>query len=407
MKSGWAIKKLGEVCELIADGDWIESKDQSTSGIRLVQTGNVGVGVFRNKEGSEHFISSETFKRLNCTEIFGGDILISRLPDPVGRACIVPELEQGMITAVDCSIVRLRREVCLPAFLVYYASSAEWFDAIEAKCTGSTRKRISRKNLTDVLVPVPSLPEQKRIVAKIDAAFEKIDKLKANAERNLANAKDLFQSALDEAMRPKKGWVEKRLGEVCAKIGSGATPRGGRSSYCATGVSLIRSMNVYDHAFEYKDLAHISNDQANELDNVTIENQDVLINITGASVARCCVVPNDVLPARVNQHVAILRIGNRTVLEPEFLCYSLITPANKHLLLGIGEAGSTRQALTKSDLSNFVIQIPSINLQREIIQKVSELSYRVAALQQHYTRQIADCAEMRQSVLREAFEGRL
>ena len=96
-----------------------------------------------------------------------------------------------------------------------------------------------------------------------------------------------------------------------------------------------------------------------------------------------------------------------TVLEPEFLCYSLITPANKHLLLGIGEAGSTRQALTKSDLSNFVIQIPSIKLQREIIQKVSELSYCVAALEQNFLRQIADCAEMRQSVLREAFEGRL
>ena len=199
MKTGWAIKKLGEVCERIVDGDWIESKDQSASGIRLIQTGNVGVGVFRNKEGNEHFISPETFKRLNCTEIFGGDILISRLPDPVGRACVVPDLGQRMITAVDCSIVRLRRDVCLPAFLVYYASSNEWFNAIEAKCTGSTRKRISRKNLSDVLVPIPPLAEQRQIVKRLDSLSEKVKSLEQHYTRQIADCAEMRQSVLREA----------------------------------------------------------------------------------------------------------------------------------------------------------------------------------------------------------------
>ena len=240
MKSGWVTKKLGEVCDFLGDGDWIESKDQALTGIRLIQTGNVGQGYFIPKENNRHYISELTFSRLHCTEIFAGDILVSRLPEPVGRACLLPECEERMITAVDCSILRLNRNFCDEKYIVYYASSAKWFSDIEAKCTGSTRKRISRKNLQSVSIPIPPLPEQKRIVAKIDAAFEKIDKLKANAEQNLANAKELFQSALDEAMRPKEGWVEKRLGEVYNFIDY----RGKTPTKIKNGVPLVTARNV-------------------------------------------------------------------------------------------------------------------------------------------------------------------
>ena len=284
---------------------------------------------------------------------------------------------------------------------LYYAILKISFSLVDGKY------RRHFKDLKKCEIPIPPLTEQKRIVAKIDAAFEKIDRLKANAEKNLANAKELFQSALDEAMRPKKGWVEKRLGEVCSKIGSGATPRGGKASYCPKGFSLIRSMNVYDCAFEYSELAHINDMQAKELANVTIEANDVLINITGASVARCCVMPSDVMPARVNQHVAILRIADNRFLNPDFLCYSLVAPGQKTLLLGIGESGSTRQALTKNDLSSFKISIPDLFEQKRIVERIRAVTQANETLQQNYSRQIADCAEMRQAILREAFEGRL
>src|SRR5450759_1569355 len=106
MRQGWEIKSLSEVCTFFNDGNWIESKDQSENGYRLIQTGNVGIGEFKNKSGKERYVSEETFKRLRCTEIFEGDILVSRLPDPVGRTCMVPFLNQKMITAVDCTIIR-------------------------------------------------------------------------------------------------------------------------------------------------------------------------------------------------------------------------------------------------------------------------------------------------------------
>ena len=395
MKSGWAIKKLGEVCE--------EVKDRTSSiGVVLsayITTDNMlkdCAGVCEAENLPPKVTSLVKFRK--------GDVLLSNIR-PYLKKVWLADRDGG--ASSDVIVFRACSKEMYPRYIWQSLARDEFFNYSMLNVSGTKMPRGKREWIKQFGIPIPPLPEQKRIVAKIDAAFEKIDKLKANAERNLANAKELFQSALEEAMRPKKGWVEKRLGEVCSKIGSGATPKGGRNSYRADGISLIRSMNVYDHAFKYDELAHINEVQAKLLENVTIEQDDVLINITGASVARCCVVPNDVLPARVNQHVSILRIANRKVLEPDFLCYSLITKECKVRLLGIGEAGSTRQALTKSDLQFFTISMPMIIEQRQIVNRLDILAEKAKLLEQHYTRLIADCAEMRQSVLREAFEGRL
>ncbi len=165
----------------------------------------------------------------------------------------------------------------------------------------------------------------------------------------------------------KAGWEVRALGEVCAKIGSGATPRGGNDSYKDAGISLIRSLNVHDLEFRLKDLARIDDEQAQALANVEVSVGDVLLNITGASVARCCVVPIDLLPARVNQHVSILR-PKPQMLSTEFLAYLLVSKEMKDKLLGIGDdGGSTRQALTKAQLQEFPIPLPPPDEQKRIV----------------------------------------
>ena len=162
------------------------------------------------------------------------------------------------------------------------------------------------------------------------------------------------------------------LSETTSKIGSGATPRGGKESYCDEGISLIRSMNVYDNRFEYKDLAHITDSQAAQLNNVIVEEKDVLINITGASVARSCVVPRDVLPARVNQHVAIIRCI-QSQLNPIFANHMFLNDKFKNLLLKIGEAGgATRQAITKQQLEMLTIILPPLVLQNQFADFVEQ-----------------------------------
>src|SRR5579883_386080 len=130
MKVEWQLTPLENLCEVFADGDWIESKDQSHKGIRLIQTGNVGEGIFKDRAEKARYISEDTFKRLRCTEIFEGDCLISRLPDPVGRSCILPETGERMITAVDCTIVRFNSKQLLPAFFNHYTQSDDYLSTV-------------------------------------------------------------------------------------------------------------------------------------------------------------------------------------------------------------------------------------------------------------------------------------
>lgn len=177
--SKWKWLPMKRVTTLMCDGDWIEKKDQSDDGIRLVQTGNVGSGHFVDKPNSHKYISEDTFFRLNCTEVFPGDILISRLPSPVGRACELPKVDYRMITAVDCTIVRLNDSISKKLFL-YYTQSPTYHNKMGESnfITGTTRARISRSNLEKIPIPLPPLAEQKRIVEKIEELFEQIDKIK-------------------------------------------------------------------------------------------------------------------------------------------------------------------------------------------------------------------------------------
>jgi len=200
---GWVEKRLSELCEVFADGDWVESKDQSSEGIRLIQTGNVGEGVFKDRSEKARYISEATFKRLRCTEIFEGDCLISRLPDPVGRSCILPDTGERMITAVDCTIVRFKPKLFLPALFNLYSQSTDYLRTVAKECTGTTRSRISRSSLGRTPIPVPPLPDQPRIVAKLDALAAESRRLESIYQQKLAALKDLKKSLLHNAFNGK------------------------------------------------------------------------------------------------------------------------------------------------------------------------------------------------------------
>ena len=174
-----------------------------------------------------------------------------------------------------------------------------------------------------------------------------------------------FYELFGDPVLNEKGWEKQSLFNLTLKIGSGATPKGGRESYVSEGTSFIRSMNVYDNQFLYKDLVYLTDEQANKLDNVIVECNDVLLNITGASLARSCIVPQAIIPARVNQHVAIVR-SKKEVLSPVFLNQLLINAEFKRALLEMGENnGATRQALTKNQIENLTVILPPLTLQNQ------------------------------------------
>ena len=172
-------------------------------------------------------------------------------------------------------------------------------------------------------------------------------------------------------------WKAYKLSELCSKIGSGATPRGGQAAYTTQGTALIRSQNILDFSFTESGLAFINKEQAKDLSNVEVQERDVLINITGDSVARVCQVPNEMLPARVNQHVAILR-ADTTKLSPEYLKYALLAKPNKEKLLSLASTGATRKALTKGMLEDFEIKVPEgLTTQNHIAEILSALDDKI------------------------------
>ena len=205
--NGWPTIPLANACQVFTDGDWIETKDQSKSSIRLIQTGNVGVGRFKNRSEKARYISTDTFDDLKCTEVLTGDCLVSRLPDPVGRSCIIPDIGEKMITAVDCTIIRCKRDVVLPEFFRYYSQSRPYLASVDRACTGATRRRISRKNLGKVLIPIPSLLEQQHIVTFLD-------KLSAE-EQSLVN---LYETKIRALIKLKQSFLHKAfIGELTSK----------------------------------------------------------------------------------------------------------------------------------------------------------------------------------------------
>lgn len=383
MRDGWQTIRLGEACD-IYQPKTISKKEMLDEGPYPVFGANGIIGRY------SQYNHEEPQLLITCRGATCGAVNVS--------------LPKSWITG-NAMVVRPKSPDIDIRYLEYFCRGGLDYSAV---ITGAAQPQITRKSLAPQLVWYPPLPEQKRIVAILDEAFAGIATAVANTEKNLANARELFESYLNSVFsKQNEGWRRKRLREVTSKIGSGATPRGGQSAYKEQGTSLIRSLNVYDRRFEAERLAFIDDAQAARLSNVIVSEGDVLFNITGASIARCCAAPPAHLPARVNQHVAILR-PVPSELTSEFLCYLMTSRAYKDRLLGIGdEGGSTRQAITKSQLENLAIALPARDEQSQIVDDLQSLEAESRRLAYIFEQKLMALGELRQSLLQKAFSGEL
>ncbi|WP_162470506.1 restriction endonuclease subunit S [Pseudoxanthomonas spadix] len=205
-EGSWEEHTLKQLATEFLDGDWIESKDQSESGFRLIQTGNIGVGVFIEKSGKTRYISAETFVRLRCTEVFPGDCLVSRLPDPAGRSCLLPDIGARMITAVDCTIVRFDEKKIIPSLFIAHSQTENYFREVAALSSGSTRQRISRENLSSLPVFLPNIDEQQKIADCLTSLDEVIA-----AQGRIVAALKAHKRGLMQQLFPREGETRPRL----------------------------------------------------------------------------------------------------------------------------------------------------------------------------------------------------
>lgn len=274
---------------------------------------------------------------------------------------------------------------------------------LREKCTGATIPHIQRTALEDIKIPKIPLNKQIEIKNIINKSQELIDKRKEQIEALDELVKSKFIEMFGDPVSDSKGWKKVICKDISLKIGSGATPSGGNSSYKEEGISLIRSMNVHNNKFVYKDLAFIDDEQAKKLKNVIIEENDILLNITGASVARCCIVPSEIIPARVNQHVSIVRT-KQDIIIPVFLCYQFTNDTYQRMLWNIATSGgATREAITKQQVENLEVIVPPIELQN----KFADFVKQVDKLKFEMEKSLKELEDNFSSLMQKAFSGEL
>ena len=406
MKKGWETKPLAELCEVFADGDWVESKDQSSDGIRLIQTGNVGNGIFKDRAEKARYISEEKFKHLRCTEIFEGDCLISRLPDPVGRSCLLPDTSERMITAVDCTIVRFKRATYLPEFFNLYSQSDEYLATVLNECTGTTRSRISRSNLGLTPIPVPPLSEQQRIVGLLDEAFGGLATAQAHAAQNLQNARDLFESHLNAVFTQRgEGWVERTLGDVCEfENGDRGKNYPNREEYVEAGVPWINTGHIQpDGALSQDEMNFITRAKFDSLRSGKIQLGDLVYCLRGATLGKTAIV-DPYTEGAVASSLVIIRPS--ASVDSRFLYFFLVSPDGQSQIK-LYDNGAAQPNLGAKSVAKYVIPVPARTEQRRVADALDELRAETQRLTRIYEQKLAALAALKKSLLHQAFSGEL
>jgi type I restriction enzyme S subunit len=281
--------------------------------------------------------------------------------------------------------------------------------------TSTTISMVNKSVFQKAPFPLPPLAEQQRIVAKLDILFTHLESLKTRLEHIPQLLKNFRQAVLTQAVTGKltkewrvgkelEEWEEVKLQNITKKIGSGSTPKGGSASYKEEGIPLVRSMNIHFNGIKLKGLAFIDEDQAERLKNVIIEENDILLNITGASIGRVCIAEEDIIGGRVNQHVTIIRLSEGH--SSEYINMYLASSIIQNYIFN-ENYGVTRQALTKTQTQNLEINLPPKQEQTEIVKRVEALFAKTETIETQYQSLKTKIDRLPQAILQKAFKGEL
>lgn len=396
MKEGWKYMKLGEIATTI-NGLWKGKKEPF-----------VNVGVIRNANFTKDItLDFSKIEYLNVEErqyqkrkLQKGDLIVEKSggseKQPVGRTVLF-NAEGEFSVSNFTSILRINNQnEITPEFLykyLLYIYREGWTKEMQNATTGI--HNIIFEKFLAISTPIPPLSDQQRIVSYLDAEFTKIEALKANAEKQLQAAKDLFQAALKELLTPKEGWVEKKLGEVCEKTKN---------------IKWSESSGTH----QYIDLSSVSRDELTITDSITVDYKnapsrakqiikahDILFATTRPTLRRLCIVGNNYDNEICSTGFCILRPNSTVYCGYLFFClltdefYKYIEPL---------QTGANYPAVTDGIVKQYVLFIPpSLSEQQRIADRLDALSANVKALQTNYTETITLCNDLKQALLKKVF----
>jgi type I restriction enzyme S subunit len=310
-----------------------------------------GVGAYER----ESMDGSQTrYKTLSRVE--ADDIIVNKIWARNGSVAVVPKNLAGCFVSSEFPTFVPIREKLDPQWFHWLTKTKFFWEKCDEKSQGTSGKnRIRPERFLEIEIPLPSISEQRRIVARIEELVAKIEEARGLRRKAGEEIEALFESAVGTTFNQLKSGERKKLSSLTSKIGSGSTPKGGRDIYPSSGIPFIRSLNVRMRNFQWDNIAFIDKSTHGVMKGTIVKPTDVLLNITGASIGRVTCAPSDLAEANVNQHVAIIRPIEK--LNPRYLMYWLSQPEIQEFI-NDKQKGATRQGFTKAQIETFEVPLP-------------------------------------------------
>jgi type I restriction enzyme S subunit len=390
----WPLRNLGEVVR--PRKEFIRIDDLEVYKRCRVQLHAKGIVLRDSVTGSE----LKTKEQQICRS---GDFLVAEIDAKVGGYGIVPnELNDAIVSShyflFEVDHTRLDRY-----FLGYFIKTPYFSDQVSARGT-TNYAAIRPSDVLEYQIPIPPLKEQRRIVAKIDELVAKFEEALSLRQQTTGETDALMDSVVGATFARLNHAKHKALGDLTTKIGSGSTPLGGRANYPLSGIPFIRSLNVRMRQFEWRGITFIDRETHARMNGTQVKPNDVLLNITGASIGRVACAPATLNEANVNQHVAIIRPGSE--LDSRYLMYWLSQPSVQEFINN-EQKGATRQGFTKTQIERFRVPVLPIYDQRRIVAELDSLQAKVDILKRIETESNTEIEALLPSILDKAFKGEL
>jgi type I restriction enzyme S subunit len=419
LPTGWTLAKIKETIGadgLFTDGDWVESKDQDPhGGIRLLQLADIGDGRFIDK--SDRYINDIKFVELRCTELNPGDVLVARMPDPLGRACLMPELLQRCITVVDVAAIRSGKYGVNHRWLVNAINSPQVRREIETQSSGTTRRRISRGNLSEIAVPVPPIEEQTRIADKLDTVLARVDACRDRLARVAPLLKRFRQSVLaaatsgrlTEDWRGEHGLTRWRFAVSMSEVGTiggGLTKNSKRDEYSEVR-PYLRVANVHANQLRLDEISSIGV-LPQEFTKTRLQKGDLLIVEGNGSIDHIgrVAIWNDEIPDISHQNHLIRWRANKDI-DPRFVLYWVLSPIGREQIVKVASSTTGLHTLSVSKVGALSLDLPPLDEQTEIVRRVEILFTFADRLEARLTHARAAADRLTPAMLAKAFRGEL
>jgi type I restriction enzyme S subunit len=399
MSEDWPSVKLSQALREVKREQALEpTREYRLLGIRLD-----GAGPFERETRLGSQIAAKKLSQVHC-----GDFIYSRLFAWRGAFGVVPpEMDQAWVSNEFPTFVPSQERIDL-RFLTYWFRLRSTLDAVEADCSGSTpltRNRFKEEFFFELQIPLPPLPEQRRIVAKIDQLAAKIEEARGLREASSERADALGYSAAACFFGPDQSSCPRRpLEELASRITKGESPSWQGFSYQDHGPLFVRSENVLWGHLDARESPHISPEFHAKLHRSQLRSGDVLINLVGASIGRSCVVPDGLGDANVNQAVGVISPGRE--LGSSYLMHFLLSPPTQDVIHG-GKVETARPNISLRDLTRLAVPVPPLEEQRRIVEYLDGLQAKVDRLKELQAATAAELDALLPSILDKAFKGEL